>query len=1019
ENEPYLWEQIGYTTGEFNFYDSNWQNLPTGYYKWAIIAHYDYDNYSEPAFSNVIYKVVNLIPDDNFRMAINEELGQPADYIPTIADLNGLTRTLYANERNILSIEGAQYLTNLQKLDLSDNRISDLSPLAGLINLHELYLDVNQISDLSPLEGMTNLQQLNLYNNQIIDLSPLAGLTDLQNLNFLLNNINDISPLAGLTNLQNLILSCNQISDLNPLAGLTNLQYLYIENNQISNLSSLSGLNNLKVLELSDNQISDLSPLARLTSLQYLWLSWNQISDISPLAETSNLQELRIYYNQISDLSPLAGLTNLQQLDLGYNQISDLSPLAGLTNLRELILLVNQISDLSPLVELTNLQGLDLRDNPISLESMLLSQSWSLLWHSSTYNPLSPCYPDPNRNAVNVSISYDLSWQGNYYYSQDVFYEVWLGISPDSLIYQGFETQMVNVTEHLYSFTPMLEPLTQYYWRLRAIAPSDTIWSGMWSFTTGESYYQPIISVTPTSIYDELTTAETRQREITIANNGTASLIWNSNVVLSRAEQKTGTNAYLTKENNTARELHPKIENTADNNKRYKDMDRDGISIMPEINLSPSFGTIEPNSSVICILNFIPGDTLGTYNYELQLSSNDPVSPLVTVPAEYVVTSPIAYIPDNNFRMAINEALGQPSDYQPTIADLNGLTGALYAQWRYIDSIEGAQYLTNLDSLYLFNNQISDLSPLSVLTNLQGLYLDSNQIYDLSPLVDLTNLQWLDIGYNYISNLSPLEGLTTLIMLDLNGNQISELIPIAELVNLQGLYLNHNQISDLSPIAELTNLKELDLGYNQISDLSPLTGLIYLQVLQLDNNQISDLSPLAGLANLQNLYLNNNQISDLNPLVELTNLQDLYLQQNHISDISPLDGLTNLQLLYLDGNPISYESMLLSQSWSLPWSTTSYNSLSPCYPVPNRNAVNVSTGSDLSWQGNYNDSQDVFYEVWLGISPDSVIYQGFVTQMVNVTEHLYSFVPMLEPLTQYYWRIKAVSSTEEIWSGMW
>ncbi|HOT40807.1 MAG TPA: leucine-rich repeat domain-containing protein, partial [Candidatus Syntrophosphaera thermopropionivorans] len=467
----------------------------------------------------IVTSPIAYIPDINFRMAINEELGQPSDYQPTIADLNGLTGILYAHDRYIISIVGAQYLTNLQELYLNNNQISDLSPLAGLTNLKRLYLSSNQISDLSPLMGLNNLKWLHLDNNQISDLSPLAGLTNLQLLTLGENQISDLSPLAGLTNLYSLNISVNQISDLSPLAMLTNLDHLEIFNNQLSDLSPLAGLNTLQGLLLQNNQISDISPLAGITNLQVLYLNYNQISDLNPLVDLTNLQNLRFDYNQISDLSPLAGLTNLQWLYFANNQISDLGPLAGLINLQVLVLW----------------------NNPISYESMLLSQSWSLPCHISTYNSLSPCYPDPSRNATNVLVNYPLSWQGNYDHSQDVFYEVWLGISPDSLFSQGLETQMVNVTEHLYSFTPMLEPLTQYYWRIRAIAPTDTIWSGMWSFTTGEEFYQPIISVTPTSIYADLTTAETSQAEITIANYGTAPLIWNSNIVLTRAEQKTGT----------------------------------------------------------------------------------------------------------------------------------------------------------------------------------------------------------------------------------------------------------------------------------------------------------------------------------------------------------------------------------------------------------------------------------------------------------------------------------------------
>jgi len=649
---------------------------------------------------------------------------------------------------------------------------------------------------------------------------------------------------------------------------------------------------------------------------------------------------------------------------------------------------------------------------------MLLSQSWSLPWSTNEYNSLSPCYPVPNRNATNVLVNYPLSWQGNYDNNQDVFYEVWLGANPDSLVYQGFVTQMVNVTEHLYSFTPMLEPLTQYYWRIRAIAPTDTIWSGMWRFTTGEEFYQPIISVTPTSIYDQLTTEETSQAEITIANQGTAPLIWNSNIVLTRAEQKTETNAYLTKENNIARELHSKIENIDTNSIRDKDMDREGTSPMPEINLSPSSGTIEPNSSVICILNFIPGDSLGIYNYELQLSSNDPVSPLITVPLEYVVTSPIAYIPDVNFRMAINEALGQPSEYQPTIADLNGLNGTLYAYERNITSIEGAQYLTNIQDIQLSWNQINNISPLAGLTNLQGIYIYSNHINNISPLAGLYNLKCLHLGYNSISDISPLSGLINLESLTLTGNLISNLIPLSQLIHLNELFIGVTyRINDLSPLAALTNLKRLGLWANQICDISPLAGLNNLIELDISYNQIININSLTGMINLEHIQLEYNNINDLTSLTNLNKLQVIVAYNNQISDISPLEGLTNLRYLDLGGNPISYESMLLSHHWSLPWSTDEYNPLSPCYPDPSRNATNALVNYPLSWQGNYDNSQNVFYEVWLGFSSDNLSYIGSGN---HISGTQYSFTVALQSDTQYYWRIKAVSlAGGEIWSGMW
>ncbi|WP_376699917.1 leucine-rich repeat domain-containing protein, partial [Listeria innocua] len=68
-----------------------------------------------------------------------------------------------------------------------------------------------------------------------------------------------------------------------------------------------------------------------------------------------------------------------------------------------------------------------------------------------------------------------------------------------------------------------------------------------------------------------------------------------------------------------------------------------------------------------------------------------------------------------------------------------------------IASIEGVQYLNNLRYLYMDNNQVSDLTPISGFTNLGILYLDNNQISDLTPISSFTNLSILHLNNNQIS----------------------------------------------------------------------------------------------------------------------------------------------------------------------------------------------------------------------------------------------------------------------------
>jgi len=98
----------------------------------------------------------------------------------------------------------------------------------------------NKISDLSPLAGLTNLMRLWLHDNIINGVAPLAGLKSLQTLNLNGNNIADISPLAGLANLRELELSDNNISDVSTLVENSVLSagdYLALANNPLSSSS--------------------------------------------------------------------------------------------------------------------------------------------------------------------------------------------------------------------------------------------------------------------------------------------------------------------------------------------------------------------------------------------------------------------------------------------------------------------------------------------------------------------------------------------------------------------------------------------------------------------------------------------------------------------------------------------------------------------------------------------------------------------------------------------------------------
>jgi hypothetical protein len=121
-----------------------------------------------------------------------------------------------------------------------------------------------------------DITELNLNNNLITDISPLATLTNLRELDLRANQITDISPLAGLTELGKgmsvLSLGHNQISDISVLAGLPDLFGLLIENNHITDISPLAGLKQLWWVNVQNNLIEDVSPIAELPALEVLSL---------------------------------------------------------------------------------------------------------------------------------------------------------------------------------------------------------------------------------------------------------------------------------------------------------------------------------------------------------------------------------------------------------------------------------------------------------------------------------------------------------------------------------------------------------------------------------------------------------------------------------------------------------------------------------------------------------------------------------------------------------------------------
>ena len=313
------------------------------------------------------------------------------------------------------------------------------------------------------------------------------------------------------------------------------------------------------------------------------------------------------------------------------------------------------------------------------------------------------------------------------------------------------------------------------------------------------------------------------------------------------------------------------------------------------------------------------------------------------------------HIPDPLLRAAIAEELGKSANAPITAEEMKALR-RLDAENRGIRDLTGLQFATNLNELFVRDNQISDLLPISGLIELRELGARQNQLSDISPVMGLTNLAYLQINHNRVSDISSVRDLTNLVHLEFDHTLVSDISPLARLVNLKILGFPGANVSDLSPVAGLINLEHINLVENNVSDLSPLVRLSKLREIIFHRNDVTDIAPIARLTNLEHISTWGNRFSDIShlarltkletlnicgaelagaslaPLAGLTGLKELYLVDNDISDISPLARLTGLERLNLRHNHISDVSALAGLT-KLKWMDVSTNVISDFSPL--------------------------------------------------------------------------------------
>ncbi|XP_025020867.1 leucine-rich repeat-containing protein 23 [Python bivittatus] len=242
---------------------------------------------------------------------------------------NGLAHAfvkLEVKEKELTDITLIQNFIHLRYVDLSDNLLRDLSPLAFLTHLLWLKVDNNRLIS-AIIEELPYLQIASFANNHIKDSNGIVH-PRLTSLNLRGNAIELISGLNPniLSNLHTLELRGNALKSTAGLY-LPKLKNLYLAQNAIFHLEDLENLEQLTTLHLRDNMIEVLDGFSNnMKSLQYLNLRGNavvQIQELEKLQVLPMLRALIMLDNPCSDeseyrIEALVLLPHLERLDKDF-----------------------------------------------------------------------------------------------------------------------------------------------------------------------------------------------------------------------------------------------------------------------------------------------------------------------------------------------------------------------------------------------------------------------------------------------------------------------------------------------------------------------------------------------------------------------------------------------------------------------------------------------------------------------------------------------------------------------------
>lgn len=226
--------------------------------------------------SNVLEPHTEVVfQEPMIEQAVRLQLGKTADEPITREDLLSVTGlyifgdSLTAANEEDLHAEAKRLFDSNQ---MREGPIRSLADLSKMPNLKQIFLSMQRITDISPLAGLSNLEVVDVKNNPIADISPLGELKFLKRATLFDTRVTDLSPLS----------LCPMLSELD--AGKLPIQ----------SPAAFEGLDSLRTLSLSDTTLDTLKGIEAFTQLEDFTVEGVSDSDLTPLLSLPNLKAVSL-----------------------------------------------------------------------------------------------------------------------------------------------------------------------------------------------------------------------------------------------------------------------------------------------------------------------------------------------------------------------------------------------------------------------------------------------------------------------------------------------------------------------------------------------------------------------------------------------------------------------------------------------------------------------------------------------------------------------------------------------------